>query len=122
MTIITPRAHGYLDYATVILFLAAPMLIGLTEIAAVLAYGLAAIHLAVTLFSDFPLGIGKQIPFTLHGWIERIVGPLLIIAPFILGFSADSAARNFYVIVGIAITLVGWLTDYGEAEEKQAQA
>ena len=114
MKIISPLVHGYLDYFTVIVFLLAPTLAGLTGAAAMLAYALAAIHLAMTLFTDFPLGLTKIIPFTLHGWVERIVGPVLILVPFVLGF--DGAARSFYILMGIVIIIVGLLTDYQKVQ------
>jgi len=110
--ILNPRTHGYLDYFTVILFLVAPTLLGLTGIPAMLAY----VHLVMTLVTDFPLGVVKLIPFTIHGWVERVVGPLLIIVPFVLGFSTDLAARNFYVTIGGVIVLVGLVTDYKGTE------
>lgn len=112
MKLISPRMHGYLDFLTVILFLLAPALFGLNQLPSLLAYSLAVIHLIVTLASDFPFGIIKIIPFPIHGWIERIVGPTLIAVPFILGFSADEIARNFYIAAGIIIIAVGLLTDY----------
>lgn len=119
MKIISPTNHGYLDYATVVLFLLAPSLFGLSGLPAMLAYGLAAVHLAVTLATDFPSGVVKIIPFTLHGWIERLVGPLLVLIPFILGFSDQEAARNFYVFIGIVIIAVGLLTDYEGTASQQ---
>lgn len=112
MKVISPRMHGYLDFLTVILFLLAPTLFGLNQIPALLAYSLAAIHLLVTLASDFPFGIVKIIPFPVHGWIERVVGPALIAVPFILGFATDEIARNFYIGAGVVIIIVGILTDY----------
>ncbi|ALQ50843.1 SPW repeat domain-containing protein [Nitrosomonas ureae] len=112
MKVISPRMHGYLDFLTVILFLLAPAIFGLSDLPTLLAYSLAVIHLIVTLASDFPFGIVKLIPFTVHGWIERIVGPTLIALPFILGFSDDETARNFYMAAGVVIILVGVLTDY----------
>ena len=116
MKILNPRTHGYLDYVTVILFLVAPTVLGLTGIPAMLAYALAIIHLVMTLATDFPLGVVPLIPFTIHGWVERVVGPLLIIVPFVLGFSTDLAARNFYVAIGVVIVLVGLVTDYKGTE------
>jgi hypothetical protein len=110
MKIISPTQHGYLDYVTVVLFLVAPTLIGLTGVAGTLAYALAAIHLAMTLVTDFPLGIAKLLPFSIHGWVERVVGPVLILLPFALGF--DTVAQSFYVVIGIVIVVVGLLTDY----------
>ena len=112
MKVISPRTHGYLDFLTVVLFLLAPTLLGLSQVPAMLAYSLAAVHLVVTLASDFPFGIVKLIPFTVHGWIERLVGPSLIAAPFILNFADEAIARNFYIAAGIVIIIIGMLTDY----------
>ncbi len=112
MKVISPRIHGYLDFLTVVIFLLAPTLLGLSQLSAILAYGLAVVHLIVTLASDFPFGVVKLIPFTIHGWIERMVGPLLIAVPFILNLSTEEAARNFYIAMGIIIIIVGVLTDY----------
>lgn len=112
MKVISPRIHGYLDFLTVFIFLLAPTLLGLEQLSAILAYSLAVVHLIVTLASDFPFGVVKLIPFTVHGWIERMVGPLLIAVPFILNFSDEEVARNFYIAMGIIIVLVGMLTDY----------
>jgi hypothetical protein len=110
MKITSPTFHGYLDYVTVVLFLVAPTLVGLTGMAATFAYALAAIHLTMTLLTDFPLGAAKVIPFAIHGWVERVVGPILILLPFVLGF--DAAARIFYVVIGGVIILVRLVTDY----------
>lgn len=110
MKIISPTNHGYIDYVTVALFLAAPSFIGLTGMASVIAYALAGIHLTMTLVTDFPLGIAKLIPFSVHGWIERAVGPALVLLPFLLGF--QTPAREFYIVIGIVIILVGVFTDY----------
>ncbi|MGI0014624.1 MAG: SPW repeat domain-containing protein [Nitrososphaera sp.] len=121
MKILNARTHGYLDYVTVILFLGAPTVLGLTGIPAILAYALAIIHFVMTLVTDFPLGVVKLIPFPIHGWVERVVGPLLIIVPFVLGFSTDSTARNFYVAIGVVIVLVGLVTDYKGTETVKAQ-
>ena len=112
MKVISPRIHGYFDFLTVFIFLLAPTLLGLGQLSAMLAYGLAVVHLIVTFASDFPFGIVKLIPFTVHGWIERMVGPLLIAIPFILNFSDEEAARNFYIAMGIIIIVAGMLTDY----------
>lgn len=113
---ISPRAHGYLDYATVLAFLFAPWLFDFGGLPAGLAWILAAVHLAVTLVTDFPLGLVPWLPFSIHGLIERAVGPLLILAPFILGFAGNGLALQFYLAIGIGIVAVSWLTDYGASK------
>lgn len=112
--ILTPTLHGYLDYVTVVLFLAAPSVLGLTGMAGIFAYVLAIIHLTMSLVTDFPLGAYKLMPFALHGWVERVVGPVLILVPFVFGFT--DTATSFYVVIGIVIIVVGLLTDYQQAE------
>jgi hypothetical protein len=111
---LNPTQHGYLDYVTVFLFLAAPSVLGLTGMAGTFAYVLAIIHLAVTLLTDFPLSVYKLIPFPIHGWIERGVWPVLILVPFVFGFTG--MASGFYVTMGIIIIIVGLMTDYGKTE------
>lgn len=122
MKVVSPRIHGYFDFLTVVIFLLAPTLLGLSELPAMLAYALAGVHLIVTLASDFPFGIIKIIPFTIHGWIERLVGPSLIALPFILGFADEEAARNFYVAMGLIVIVLGLLTDYKGVERGQKLA
>jgi hypothetical protein len=114
MKILSPTRHGYLDYLTVVIFLLAPSLIGLTGLVGTIAYLLAGIHLAMTLVTDFPLGVVKKLPFSIHGWVERVVGPVLVLLPFAFGF--DGAAKSFYIVIGIVIILVGLLTDYQQTQ------
>ena len=96
----------------VVIFAAAPTLLGLPAQAAYISYALAGIHLLLTLVTDFRLGVVKLLPFTLHGWVERIVAPLLIILPFVLGFTG--MALYFYLAIGIMNLILGLTTDYRE--------
>lgn len=114
---ITPTLHGYLDYATVLVFLVAPALLDFGGLPAVLSRGLAAVHLAVTLISAFPWGLRPWLPFVIHGVIEKVVGPLLVLAPFILGFTSTGLAPHVFVVMGIGIIIVGWLTDYAASPD-----
>ena len=75
--------HGAIDYLAVVIFVVAPAVIGLSGWPAVLSYALAGIHLFMTLLTDFPAGAIKLVPVALHKWVERIVGPVLIIFAFV---------------------------------------
>lgn len=112
---ITPLAHGYLDYLTVVLFLAAPIVLGFGGAPAALAWLLAAVHLAMTLVTDFPLGLLRRLPFPIHGWVERIVGPALLAVAFLPQFRGVEPAFAFFAAMGLVIIAVGWLTDYSDA-------
>jgi hypothetical protein len=116
---ITAKTHGYLDYVAVIVFLLAPKLLGFEGLPALLSWTLAGVHLALTLATDFPLGWRPWLPFWIHGWIERIVGPALVLIAFLPGFSGAGPGFGFYVLIGLLIIAVGWLTDYSEPPTKE---
>jgi hypothetical protein len=75
-----------------------------------LSYTLAGVHLLMTLLTDFPAGIIKVIPIALHQWVERIVGPLIIILALIA--MTETPARAFFVAMGVIIFAVERLTAY----------
>ena len=115
---ITPTIHGYLDYLTVVVFLAAPKLLGLDGLPASLSWTLAGVHLALTLVTDFPLGWRPRLPFWIHGWVERIVGPALVLIAFLPNFSSSGLAFGFYLFMGLVIVAVGWLSDYSSGAKQ----
>ncbi|MGH6838362.1 MAG: hypothetical protein ACREDT_06115 [Methylocella sp.] len=104
--------HGAIDYLAVFIFAAAPAVIGLSGWPAVLSYALAGIHLLMTLLTDFPAGPIKFVPVALHNWVERIVGPVLIILAFVPLNGTTQNGRIFLGIMGVVILAVERLTDY----------
>jgi hypothetical protein len=113
--IISDNAHGALDYLTVVIFALAPMVLGLTGLSALISYALAAIHLAMTLFTNMPLGVVKIIPIRAHALVELLVGPVLFVgalaAPNLLG-----NGRIFFLLMGIVILAVWLLSNYGRPD------
>jgi hypothetical protein len=111
MKVISDTTHGILDYVTVAIFALAPGILGLTGFAALVSYALAAIHLAMTLLTNMPLGVLKIIPMRLHALVEMLVGPVLVVAalalPTILGDK-----REFFLVMGLVILAVWLLSSY----------
>jgi hypothetical protein len=115
MNLLDARLHGFLDLVTVGVFLLAPFFFGLGGYVAAVAWGLAVVHLLMTLLTRFPLGIVKVIPFPIHGAVELVAGVVLVLAmPRMLLASPDSPARTFFVGAGVAILIVWLLTRYRE--------
>ena len=114
MKVITKIAHGVLDYATVAMFALAPSLYSFTGTAALISYGLAAIHLTMTLLTDMPLGVLKIIPMKLHSIVEVLVGPVLMIGALTLP-NLVAGGRGFFVVAGALIFVVWLLSDYSPA-------
>ena len=112
MNVLSPRVHGYVDYAVVALFALAPMLFGFGGLAATICYVLAVVHLGMTLLTAFPLGQVLVIPFPVHGALELAVAVALVLAPWLFGFQRVDEARWFYIAAGVAIGVVWLLTRY----------
>jgi hypothetical protein len=115
MKILSSTVHGFLDYLVVVAFAIAPTIIGLTGLPATICYALAAVHLLLTLVTAFPLGAIKLVPLWLHGAIELIVSIALVALPWVLKFTADTTARNFYICAGVIIFITWAVTDYKAA-------
>ena len=116
MRILSPRIHGVIDLATVLVLLLAPTLIGLGGSPAAIAYSLAAIHLLLTLLTRFPMGVWKTIPFVYHGIVELVVGIALLLLPSFAGYGPGSPAKRFYLAMGAVILVVWALTAYRGSE------
>jgi hypothetical protein len=97
---------------TVAIFLLAPTILGLIGFAAFVSYALAAIHLAMTLLTDMPLGAIKVIPMRLHALVEMLVGPVLVVAALVLP-TILGEKREFFLIMGLVISVVWLLSGYG---------
>jgi hypothetical protein len=118
---VSARVHGVLDYATVAAFLNAPMVFGFHGTPAAVAYWLAGIHLLMTGFTDFPVGLFRWIPFKVHGVIELLAGVFVLAAPWLFGFAQESAARNFFLGIGIIVLVLIALTDYSQRVARPPQ-
>jgi hypothetical protein len=114
MNLIGPRVHGILDYVTVVAFLAAPTILGLAGTPALIAYALSGVHLALTVSTAFPLGLIKVVPGVVHGALELGVSLALMPLAWLLKFSSDVTARNFYVGAGMVIFIVWLISGYRE--------
>lgn len=120
MRILGPRLHGYIDVATILIFLVGPLLFGLGGSPALISWILAAAHLVLTLLTRFPLGAVKKIPFFIHGLVELLVAVFLALLPRLDGYAPGSPARRFYWTMAIVIGLVWLLTDYRGHEAETA--
>lgn len=110
MNLLTREQHVVLDFATVIVFALAPLVVDLGGAAATLSYALAVIHLLMTLItSGLPRVPGRLIPLALHGMVEAVVGVVLGFVGWLAFAGRDQA---FYLVMAAVILLVFALTPY----------
>jgi len=100
---IAPFVHGVLDYLLAALLIAAPFLLSFDDDAAIAVSIVAGIAVLVLgAFTAWTTGIVKSVPPVAHAMLDYALAALLIAAPFIFGFTDDSGATAFFVVVGVA--------------------
>ena len=107
---ISPKAHGYLDYLSVLLLLVAGPVFGFDGVASQITSTLAGVVLVYSAATQYPLSIIRMIPFRTHLVFDAIIGAFMIVAPFALGFSDARRALYFFVVYGVFELIVVFLT------------
>jgi hypothetical protein len=115
MRFIPTWVHGILDYIYGLALLFAPNIFqfsGVGGAAETLPRILGIIALASALMTDYELGLFKAISMRMHLTLDAIIGLLLIVGPFIFGFS--DLAQNVwvpYIVIGAVVILAGLMTE-----------
>lgn len=116
MKFLSPKIHGILDYAVILVLFIAPSLFNFPREASTVSYILGAAYVVLALTTAYPLGLAKLIPFTVHGTIELILSPFLVAMPWLARFSQHDPARYFFIVAGVALFFVWLTTDYKAAD------
>jgi VIT1/CCC1 family predicted Fe2+/Mn2+ transporter len=110
---IAPFVHGVLDYLLAALLIAAPFLLSFDDDAAIAVSIVAGIAVLVLgAFTSWTTGIVKSVPPVAHAMLDYALAAVLIAAPFIFGFTDDSGATAFFVVVGVAGILLAIATRF----------
>lgn len=118
-----PQAlQGLLEYLVGALFVAAPFLLDFADqgvaTAASITFGV--VFLVVAATSESPTGLVKQLPPAVHAVLDVVLALLLVMAPFVLGFSGVAVPRNFFLISGVVWLLVTIGSRYGKKPTRPA--
>jgi hypothetical protein len=99
--------HGVAEYCAGVLFIAAPFLFGFESTSATaVSIVLGVVLLVVTASSDFPTGLARTVPVTIHAVLDVVTGVFLIAAPFLFGFQDEAVPTAFFIILGVAHLLL----------------
>ena len=99
--------HGLVEYAAAILLIVAPFLFGFESDAATaisIVIGVAVLIVAAS--TEGPTGLVKVIPVAIHVVLDIVVAGVLIAAPFLFGFSNESAPTAFFIALGVVHLLL----------------
>lgn len=112
MKILSAKTHGIIDYLLVFFLAASPTVFNMEGALSTFTYSLAAVHLFVTITTDFELGFVKLIPFRIHGLLEVVVSLALAIAAVWFYNNGYEAGFNYNIALAVAIMIVFILTDF----------
>jgi hypothetical protein len=116
---LTPAMHGAVDYATVMGAVAAPRLLNMPPKAATLAYGIGTVILGMAAFTDFKPAIKRALPLRAHEMADATLGMALPALPWMMGFSRNKKARNFFIVLTGMLALNTLLTDWDNKNQGQ---
>lgn len=109
---LSSKVHGIIDYAVIIFLWLSPTLFALSSTTSLFTYVLGSIHLALTITTDFEMGLFRIVPLKIHGLIELFVSVALAVVAFVLGNIDGSKSMTFYLIMAAAIFATWLITDY----------
>lgn len=99
---LSPQVHGILDYPLAAVLIAGPLVLGFDDrVATVIALVLGGGATVLAVATAWSTGIVKIIPPLLHGYADVTVTLAMIVLPFAVGFSSNTTALDFYLIVGV---------------------
>ena len=99
--------HGAIEYVAGVLFIAAPFLFAFEADAAVaLSIVAGVVLIAVAASTEGPSSLIDSIPISAHLLLDFALSAVLIAAPFLFGFSDESAPTAFFIVLGVAHLLL----------------
>jgi hypothetical protein len=76
--------------------------------------------MSISLLTRYPLGVLPIVRFPVHSAGDYLTGLLAVVAPFVLRFyPANPGVSATYIIVGIAVIVLGLGTDYSWLLDRQ---
>jgi hypothetical protein len=124
--VIGPGTHAVLGYLTAGYFFALTGYFWGRHRRAAIAAMINGIEvLGLSLFTDYPGGLIRKIPFETHGKIDLVQASSAAGLPLILGFANDSEALPFKLQVGnelLVVSLTDWQTEEPAAEREWRMA
>jgi hypothetical protein len=116
------RIHAAIEPLIGIILIAAPWIFGFshTNDAKVLCIVLGVLVILTGAMTDWRVSLARIIPLRVHLMTDLTVALVLIVAPFVLGYSDNGAATRFSIIAGVLEALAALATRWDPAEAEPA--
>ena len=112
--------HAIADYAVGLSLIVVAIAVGGSGLAVATGVIVGAVVLIVSMLTRYPLGVAKVLPFTVHSAGDYLAAALLILSPFVLGYTdTDGGLSAFYVVAGLAVLAVSLVTNYQYSPKRE---
>jgi hypothetical protein len=103
-----PRVvHGAIEYLAGVLLIVSGFVLSFDSSAAVAAsIILGLLVLAIAASTEGPSSLINSIPIPVHVLLDYALAAILVAAPFLFGFSDETAATAFFIVLGVAHLLI----------------
>ena len=122
--VISPTAHGAIDYCHVAFFFTVGLLCARRNTrAATAAFATSGFVLGQSLLTDYRLGLRPVLPFRLHGKMDQVFAATSWLMPFLFGFRGTTAAKIFEVnslAEGGVVAMTDWSSARARLERVEA--
>jgi hypothetical protein len=97
------NTHAALEPLIAIVIIAAPWIFGFSNVddAKTVCIAVGVVMLIAGSMTDWRFSIARVIPLRVHMTTDLLLGAVLILSPFVLGFSDEGGATRFTVIAGV---------------------
>lgn len=113
--------HGSIEYVAAVLLIAAPFLFSFDSSAATaLSVVAGVIVLILAASTDGPTSLINSVPIATHVVLDYVLVGVLIASPFLFGFSDETTATAFFLLLGIAHLLITIGTRFKTVREPAA--
>src|SRR4051794_25845456 len=115
---ISVNTHAMLEPLMAVLIIVAPWLFGFSDVndAQVICIVVGAAMLAAGAMTQWRYSLVKLVPLRMHFMTDLLLAAVLILTPFIFGFSDQGGATRFMIIVGALEAFTALSTRWDPAE------
>jgi hypothetical protein len=112
------NVHAALEPLIALVIIAAPWIFGFSDVdsAKAVCIAVGVVMLIAGAMTDWRLSLVRVIPLRMHLMTDLLLGAVLILSPFVLGFSDEGGATRFTVIAGVLELMTALATRWDPAE------
>jgi hypothetical protein len=115
------NTHAMLEPLMAVLIIVAPWLFGFSDTndAKAICIIVGAVMLIAGSMTQWRYSLAKVIPLRMHFMTDLLLAAVLILTPFIFGFSDEGGATRFMIIVGALEAMTALSTNWDPAQADQ---